>query len=208
MVEVEGDQTLQKTDAPTPADEIFSPEQVEAQYIKWNNVQIGTSGLREAIQTALQQHVNEEKYRRHRVATVFECLAVQKEVLGHFVDRGANEKQAFNLRLLLEEALMNGLKHGVQEVEDTDGYVTVTWGERDGMIECFIEDTGPGFDPSRVPNPIHPDNLEANHGRGMWLLDQMNLPQLQGETTYLPSNGGETCNKMHILVPIKLDQQS
>ena len=39
-------------------------------------------------------------------------------------------------------------------------------------ISLVVRDEGPGFDPGRVPDPLAPENLDAEHGRGILLMKQ------------------------------------
>jgi serine/threonine-protein kinase RsbW len=36
-----------------------------------------------------------------------------------------------------------------------------------------VKDSGPGFDPSRLPDPTAPENLLALHGRGIFIIRQL-----------------------------------
>ncbi len=48
-----------------------------------------------------------------------------------------------------------------------------------------VRDPGDGFDPSNIPNPVVGENLYSNHGRGIYLINQ-----LMDEVKYL-KNGTE-----------------
>jgi serine/threonine-protein kinase RsbW len=36
-----------------------------------------------------------------------------------------------------------------------------------------VRDPGPGFDPAGIPNPIVGENIYSNHGRGIYLINQL-----------------------------------
>jgi serine/threonine-protein kinase RsbW len=77
-------------------------------------------------------------------------------------------KEIFGVRLSLEEALVNAIKHGHQD--DPSKQVQVRY---QVTRECFlveIEDQGPGFNPKEVPDPCAPENLERCCGRGLMLI--------------------------------------
>ena len=38
------------------------------------------------------------------------------------------------------------------------------------MAEITIRDEGPGFDPSKIPDPTDPAYLDRPCGRGLWLI--------------------------------------
>jgi anti-sigma regulatory factor (Ser/Thr protein kinase) len=33
-----------------------------------------------------------------------------------------------------------------------------------------VRDSGPGFEPKEVPDPLSPEGLQSNHGRGIQLI--------------------------------------
>jgi len=37
-------------------------------------------------------------------------------------------------------------------------------------ISIVVKDQGRGFDPGAVPDPTAPENIGAEHGRGIWLM--------------------------------------
>lgn len=45
--------------------------------------------------------------------------------------------------------------------------------KQDYNLIITIKDSGPGFDPRRIPNPTAAPNLLANHGRGIFLMRQL-----------------------------------
>jgi len=78
------------------------------------------------------------------------------------------ERDVFAVRLSLEEALVNALKHGnggdpAKKVAFR--YLVV----REGMA-AEIEDQGRGFDPDQVADPLAEENLERTSGRGLFLM--------------------------------------
>jgi serine/threonine-protein kinase RsbW len=80
--------------------------------------------------------------------------------------RGDDEEM--NLRLVLDEALVNAIKHGNKfsdRKKVTAGlYETAThWALR-------IEDEGEGFHPRDVPDPDDPESMLLEHGRGILLM--------------------------------------
>jgi serine/threonine-protein kinase RsbW len=71
-------------------------------------------------------------------------------------------------RLALEEAVVNGLRHG--NGGDPARRVCVRYHVRPDALLAEVEDEGPGFDPSRVPDPTLPENLGRPCGRGLLLM--------------------------------------
>jgi len=97
-----------------------------------------------------------------------EARRFQEELEQHLTGAGANDKEIFSVRLALEEALINAIKHGNQM--DRSKKVFVSYRCSPGKFEIQITDEGPGFDPNDVPDPTDPMNLERPCGRGLMLM--------------------------------------
>jgi serine/threonine-protein kinase RsbW len=78
------------------------------------------------------------------------------------------ESEIFAIRMAVEEALVNAIKHGNQM--DQEKSVRVVYQIGPERFEVRITDQGPGFDPSDVPDPTAPENLERPCGRGLLLI--------------------------------------
>jgi len=72
------------------------------------------------------------------------------------------------MRLALEEALVNAIKHG--NGMDPNKQVHVTCQVDEVQARVTIRDEGTGFDPCDVPDPTDDDNLEKPGGRGIMLM--------------------------------------
>ena len=83
-------------------------------------------------------------------------------------EQRAHEKDIFGIRLALEEALVNAIKHGNQL--DRAKQVHVRYRIEASQFEIVIRDEGPGFDPDDVPDPTAVENLERPCGRGLMLM--------------------------------------
>ncbi len=75
---------------------------------------------------------------------------------------------AFAVRLALEEAVVNGFKHGNRNRPDS--VVRLHWSVDKDLIRITVEDEGKGFQPDDVPDPREPENLERPSGRGIMLM--------------------------------------
>lgn len=75
----------------------------------------------------------------------------------------------FAVKLALEEAIINAIKHGNKF--DPKKTVTVEAKVTPRQVEIVIEDQGPGFDRKRVPDPTLDENLEKCSGRGILLIE-------------------------------------
>src|SRR5205823_7669595 len=78
------------------------------------------------------------------------------------------EREVFGIRLSVEEALVNAIKHGNQM--DPSRKVRVAFHVSQEKFEVMIADEGAGFDPCEVPDPTAPENLERPCGRGIMLM--------------------------------------
>jgi serine/threonine-protein kinase RsbW len=79
-----------------------------------------------------------------------------------------SEHDIFSIKLALEEALVNAIKHGNQM--DPDKQVTVSYSVTIDKFDIRITDEGNGFNPEDVPDPTAPENLERPCGRGLLLI--------------------------------------
>src|SRR5947209_5233964 len=99
------------------------------------------------------------------VRTTAEINGFIAHVLAELASAGFCEHDCFGVRLALEEAIINAIKHGNRD--DPAKWVRVTYSISSGEIVTEIQDQGPGFNPSQVPNPLSPENRECPGGRGV-----------------------------------------
>jgi serine/threonine-protein kinase RsbW len=97
-----------------------------------------------------------------------EARQLQDRIEQLLQERQAHEKDIFGIRLALEEALVNAIKHGNQM--DRTKNVVVTYSIGADRFDIAIRDEGPGFDPEDVPDPTAVENLERPSGRGLMLM--------------------------------------
>lgn len=79
-----------------------------------------------------------------------------------------NETEIFAIKMAVEEALVNAIKHGNQM--DPAKTVQIRYQVLPERFDVCITDQGPGFDPNDVPDPTAPENLERPCGRGLLLM--------------------------------------
>jgi serine/threonine-protein kinase RsbW len=97
-----------------------------------------------------------------------EGMRVQDLILQKLREHQFSEKIIFGVRLSLEEALVNAIKHG--NGLDRAKTVRVRFTVNPHQLLVEIEDQGPGFRPEDVPDPTAPENLERPCGRGLLLM--------------------------------------
>lgn len=98
-----------------------------------------------------------------------EGRAVQKRILEEIEQQGYIPDALFGIKLALEEALINAIKHGNKFDRSKSVRIEATIGPE--KSEIAIEDEGPGFDRASVPDPTLDENLERLHGRGILLME-------------------------------------
>ena len=77
-----------------------------------------------------------------------------------------------DIELALTEALANAVVHGAKSDPSKVIECDVACDEQRGML-IVVRDPGPGFDPAKVVDPCHGENLYSNHGRGIYLINQL-----------------------------------
>jgi serine/threonine-protein kinase RsbW len=123
-----------------------------------------------------------------------EAHRVQDEIERLLASRQFDEREIFGIRLALEEALVNAVKHGNQL--DRGKQVHVVYSVDDNHFEVSIQDEGPGFNPEDVPDPIAFENLERPCGRGLLLMRHY-----MSEVTFHPPGNKVTMRKARTEVP-------
>lgn len=104
---------------------------------------------------------------------------VQAEVERELGAHGFDEAARFAIRLAIEEAVVNGFRHGNRN--DPAKVVFFRTAIDGARAEFEVEDQGPGFDPGAIPDPTEDDNLEIPSGRGVMLIKAY-----MHEVEYLP----------------------
>jgi serine/threonine-protein kinase RsbW len=97
-----------------------------------------------------------------------EIDACQSAVEQAMTEHGYGREALFAVRLALEEALVNAIRHGNRHVPD--GQVDFRWSVDGDEARFDVQDQGEGFDPDAVPDPTEDDNLEIPSGRGIMLM--------------------------------------
>ncbi len=97
-----------------------------------------------------------------------EARQIQDEIERQLKASQYNDHEIFGIKLALEEALVNAIKHGNNM--DRNKKVRVAYSVSTERFEVFIADEGTGFDPKDVPDPTAVENLERPCGRGLMLM--------------------------------------
>jgi serine/threonine-protein kinase RsbW len=97
-----------------------------------------------------------------------EARRVQELIESALQASAYSEHDIFSIKLALEEALVNAIKHGNQM--DPDKRVFVSFLITSERFEVRIADEGDGFNPADVPDPTAIENIERACGRGLLLM--------------------------------------
>ncbi len=74
--------------------------------------------------------------------------------------------------LALTEALANAVRHGCKNDPTKTVHCRVSL-EPGRALLIVVRDSGPGFDPDAIPNPMEGDNINRDHGRGIYMIRQL-----------------------------------
>lgn len=96
------------------------------------------------------------------VALVMEAIRDTKCVNG----------KADAIELSLQEALANAVVHGAKEDPTKVVECLVACDDERGVL-IIVRDPGEGFDPKGIPSCTVGQNLYSNHGRGIFLINQL-----------------------------------
>lgn len=94
--------------------------------------------------------------------------AVELMALHCFSGAAPSPRTRFRFRVLLAEAISNGIIFGARENPESAVRVAAELGDREIRLE--VTDEGPGFVPEQVPDPRTPERIEQVCGRGLFLI--------------------------------------
>ncbi len=82
------------------------------------------------------------------------------------------EGNEYQVELALREALANAIVHGCNNDPTKKVECCVACTESSDVM-IVVRDPGEGFSPSAVPSPLATENLHSEHGRGIYLINQL-----------------------------------
>ncbi len=82
------------------------------------------------------------------------------------------EGKEFEVETALREALANAMIHGCKNDPTKKIQCCVECDESRGML-IVVRDPGRGFDPNSLPSPTLGENVFSEHGRGIYLINQL-----------------------------------
>ena len=93
---------------------------------------------------------------------------VEETILSQCQRHSFTERDLFALKLAIEEAYANAVKHGNRC--DCDKHVRIKYRVTSRRADVVVEDEGHGFNPASLPDPTRDEHLESAHGRGILLM--------------------------------------
>ncbi len=90
------------------------------------------------------------------------------KLLGALKKLKLSEETLFDIRLSLEEAVINAIKYGNRS--DKSLPVVISYDFSGGKLEIKVRDQGKGFDHKMTPDPRSETNILKHGGRGIFLI--------------------------------------
>lgn len=97
-----------------------------------------------------------------------EAVKIVNDIVDAAEGLGYDNPSRFALRLAMDEAFANAIKHG--NCNDPTRKVKIEYEVTAERIIISICDEGCGFNPAAVPDPTLDENIERPHGRGVMLM--------------------------------------
>ncbi|MCF7874128.1 MAG: ATP-binding protein [Candidatus Omnitrophica bacterium] len=91
-----------------------------------------------------------------------------EKILKKLKNSGIKEDVLFDLKLALNEALINAIKHGNNLDSRKSVFLKII--KKKDKLEICIEDKGKGFDHKNLKLPTVKNNLTKQSGRGVFLI--------------------------------------
>ncbi|HOT46544.1 MAG TPA: ATP-binding protein [Spirochaetota bacterium] len=79
----------------------------------------------------------------------------------------------FTMRLVMDEALENAIRHGNRYNEEKIILFRLMGNKK--KVSVTVQDQGGGFHPDRLPDPLHGNNRFAPGGRGLLLMSNIGI---------------------------------
>jgi serine/threonine-protein kinase RsbW len=84
---------------------------------------------------------------------------------------GLSEDDIDSLGIAVTEVVSNAIKHGNRG--DISKKVHIEFSVEDRCVKVVIRDEGKGFDPDDIANPLDPENLYKDSGRGIFIVKEL-----------------------------------
>ncbi|MCA9036983.1 MAG: ATP-binding protein [Planctomycetaceae bacterium] len=95
-------------------------------------------------------------------------LAAQEKIVSLMERWEYSSRDVFAMRLSLEEAVTNAIRHGNRFSEEKVVYIFCEI--NDQQMKVIVRDQGEGFVPEEIPDPTAAEYIERPNGRGLLLM--------------------------------------
>jgi serine/threonine-protein kinase RsbW len=113
---------------------------------------------------------NEATFSEIRIASTLQAAKEPERAILAAVERCCYCPEAtFAIKLALEEAMTNAVKHG--NCCDEEKGILVRFSVDEERAVIIVRDEGCGFEPGSVPDPTAPDRISIPSGRGIMLMN-------------------------------------
>ena len=97
-----------------------------------------------------------------------DARTAEEKLLSEVATHGYDESAVFAIRLAVEEALNNAIRHG--NCMDCSKVVEFAFEISEKQVWVRVMDEGKGFDPEDLPDPRGVEHIEKASGRGVMLI--------------------------------------
>ena len=112
---------------------------------------------------------NEATFRVIEIPSTLEAARQPEAAILREVEAcGYSDDAVFAIKLALEEAMTNAVKHG--NGNNPSKRITVRYAVTPEKLVIIVADQGEGFLPTAIPDPTSPERLPLPTGRGIMLM--------------------------------------
>jgi len=105
----------------------------------------------------------------HTMESTLESVNKAEEMADQAASQvGFDEDARGGISMAVREGMINAVMHG--NGYSPDKHVSLTFEQTGGNLVITITDQGPGLNPDEVPDPLAPENLMKQSGRGIFLM--------------------------------------
>ncbi len=105
----------------------------------------------------------------HRMESTLESVNKAETMADQFsTQAGFDEDTRSGISMAVREAMINAVLHG--NAYDPAKSVNLTFEQNGPELIITVTDQGKGLDPEKVPDPLAPENLMKQSGRGIFLM--------------------------------------
>jgi len=96
---------------------------------------------------------------------------VDSFIEGILRDYGTDESTLADIAISVSELVNNAIEHGNKSGSGKE--VSIEIGRNNGEVQITVSDSGKGFDPDHLANPLADENLLKEVGRGIFIVKSL-----------------------------------